>query len=73
MDDDNVTPIRPDETVVELPQKLAGGKFAVYQTPKGGVHVSLQLDGEDEPRHIDVPPMMLKMMGGNPLLSMFGK
>lgn len=44
------------------PTPLAKGKFALYQTPKGGMHLSLHVDGENEPRHIEIPAMMLKLM-----------
>lgn len=44
------------------PEKVAGGKFAIYKTQKGGMHLTLQVDGEDEPRHMDFPPMMVKMI-----------
>lgn len=44
------------------PTKVAAGKFAIYQTPKGGMHLTLQVDGEEEPRHMDFPPLMVKMI-----------
>lgn len=43
-------------------QPLAAGKFAIYQTPKGGMHLTLHVNGEEEPRHIDLPPLVVKMM-----------
>ena len=52
------------------PEKLASGKFAVYKTPSGGLHLALHVDGETEPRHAEIPPMMLKLLsmkyGKNP-------
>lgn len=43
-------------------EPVARGKFAIYQTPQGGVHLVLQMDGEDEPRHVELPKMVVKMM-----------
>lgn len=54
---------------MEPTQPLTSGRFALYQTPNGGMHLTLQVEGEPEPRHIEVPKMMVKMMmrksGGN--------
>lgn len=44
------------------PKRIASGKFALYQTPKGGAHLTLAVDGEETPRHIEIPAMMVKMM-----------
>ena len=44
------------------PTKIAGGKFALYQTPKGAMHLTLQMEGEEEPRHVEIPALMVKMM-----------
>ncbi len=44
------------------PIKIISGKFTLYQTPKGGMHLSMHADGEEEPRHIEIPAMMVKMM-----------
>jgi len=44
------------------PQALVSGKFTLYQTPKGGMHLALQVEGETEPRHVEIPAMMVKMM-----------
>lgn len=47
---------------VITPTPLVQGKFALYETPKGGMHLSLQVDGEAEPRHVEIPPLMIRMM-----------
>ena len=44
------------------PMKIASGRFALYQTAKGGAHLTLQVDGEEEPRHVEIPAMIVKMM-----------
>lgn len=46
-----------------MPNLMAQGTFAMYQTDSGGIHITMQLDSEDEPRHFDAPPMMVKLMG----------
>lgn len=49
-------------TAVPAPKLVSTGQFAIYETPTGGVHVTMQIAGESEPRHFDVPPMMVKML-----------
>lgn len=44
------------------PVRLASGKFSLYQTPKGGVHLTLMVEGETEERHVELPAMVVKMM-----------
>lgn len=44
------------------PILLTSGQFSLYQTPKGGMHLSLLVQGETEPRHVEIPSMMVKMM-----------
>ena len=46
-----------------MTQRIAQGTFALYETDSGGIHITMQLDGEPEPRHFDAPPMMVKLMG----------
>lgn len=40
------------------------GRFAGYQTPDGGLHFAVRLDGEDADRHFPVPPMLMRMLPG---------
>jgi len=47
---------------MEIQQPLTSGKFALYQTPNGGMHLTLLVEGESEPRHVEIPKMMVKMM-----------
>lgn len=56
-----------------IPEKLFEGKFTLYKTPSGGMHLTMRVDGEEEDRHFEVPSLMLKMMGGNPLFSALRK
>lgn len=62
----------PQEVEVIEPNKIAGGRFALYGTPKGGLHLRLDVDGETEPRHVEIPAFALKMMANNPLASFLG-
>jgi len=62
--------MQPDE-ILE-PRKLASGSYTLYETPSGGLHLTLQVEGEEEPRHFDIPKTMLKMMGGGPVLKLLG-
>lgn len=55
-------------TDLETPTLLAAGKFSLYRTPKGAIHLALLVDGESEPKHVEIPAMALKMFGRN-----FGK
>lgn len=52
-----------DEIEILSPTLVAKGRFALYKTPEGGVHMTLELDGE-EVKHFDIPPMMLAMIPG---------
>jgi hypothetical protein len=44
------------------PQLLTSGQFALYQTPKGAMHLTLIVEGETDPRHVEIPQMMVKFM-----------
>jgi len=60
------------EAEVVEPVKIANGTFALYQTPKGGLHLRLDVEGETEPRHVEIPAIALKMMANNPLAGFLG-
>lgn len=56
------------------PVPLLKGKFAVYETPAGGVHLVVRSDEDTEDRHVEVPPYLVKLAkGGKSPFSMFGK
>lgn len=44
------------------PVVLARGRFALFQTPNGGLHLSILYDGDEQEKHMELPPAMLKMM-----------
>ena len=56
------------------PEPMVKGKFAIYETPGGGVHLVFQADGVPEPQHMEFPPRLVKMFarGGNPLAMLKG-
>lgn len=55
------------------PVKITAGRFALYQTPNGGMHLTLHVDGEPEPRHAEIPAMMVKLaMRGGKGMGPFG-
>lgn len=54
------------------PKLVLAGKFNLYETPEGGVHLSLLVDGDEEARHFEIPAMLLKMAGGGQLNKLLG-
>lgn len=56
----------PDETQeVDTPNETitprVRGKFALFDTPDGGLHVAYRPDGQDTDQHFQVPGHILKM------------
>ena len=43
------------------PEPVMRGRFAVYDTPDGGYHLTYQLDGEEEPQHLEFPGMLVAL------------
>lgn len=37
------------------------GRFALYDIPDGGIHISWQPDGSDETQHAEIPGKVLKL------------
>jgi len=64
-----------------VPIPIIKGRFNVYETPDGGLHIAYVRDGEEEIQHITLPGMVInaaKMMEAgklNPMqaLKMFSK
>jgi hypothetical protein len=44
------------------PEPMLKGRFAIYETPDGGLHLAYRADGEDEDRHVPIPALALKVM-----------
>jgi hypothetical protein len=55
------------------PSLLIKGAFGIWETPEGGIHLVFRLDGDQEDKHMEFSPFMLKAMQmalpgkGNPL------
>ena len=45
------------------PKLLMTGKVSLYETARGGMHLTILVEGESEPRHVEIPAMMVKLMG----------
>ncbi len=43
------------------PVPVMRGRFAVYDTPDGGYHLTYQLEGEEEPQHMEFPGMFVNL------------
>jgi hypothetical protein len=64
-----------DKEIVKMvnPTLLLKGAFGIWETPDGGIHLVFKLDGQDEDKHMEFTPFMLKAMQmafpgkGNPL------
>jgi len=44
------------------PDLLVKGAFGIFETPDGGIHLTVLMEGSDEPKHMEFSPMMLKAM-----------
>lgn len=44
------------------PEPILKGRFAIYATPDGGLHLAYRADGDDEDRHVPIPALALKVM-----------
>ncbi len=41
---------------------LMNGKFSLYETPEGGLHIAYSPEGEEEEtKHLEIPAMVVKM------------
>jgi hypothetical protein len=45
----------------EAPTPRQMGRYNLFDTPDGGIHISYTIDGTDKTEHIDVPGRFLKM------------
>lgn len=44
-----------------MPEPLMRGRFAVYETPDKGYHLTYQLDGEETAQHLEFPGMLVAL------------
>lgn len=51
---------------------IMAGRFNLFETPQGGFHISYVRDGEEEMRHLEIPPIVAKVMKGemNPMTAL---
>lgn len=47
-----------------MPEPFLKGRFNLFETPIGGFHLSYRVDGEEEDRHMEIPPVIAEMMQG---------
>lgn len=54
------------------PEPIMKGRFNLFETPQGGFHISYMRDGEEEMRHLEIPPIVAKVMKGemNPMTAL---
>lgn len=52
-----------NEKPSEKPVAFMKGKFAIYETPEGGLHIAYLVEGTEETRHIALPAAAIKMAG----------
>lgn len=50
------------EIQAAAPQALIKGKFGIFETPEGGVHLVFQIEGQEGDKHMEFSPVMLKAM-----------
>jgi len=50
------------EVAAAQPTLLTKGKFGIFETPEGGIHLLFRIEGQDEDKHMEFSPMMLKAM-----------
>ncbi len=44
-----------------VPELLSRGAYSLYKTPDGGLHLAYRADGEEEDRHLPIPPAVMRM------------
>lgn len=63
----SVETARQGSTMVDHPEPLAVGTFAVFETSGGGFHVTVNIK-DHEPRHLEIPALVVRafMSGAAP-------
>ena len=58
----NGTSYNPDGEVIPVtPEPRMKGRFNLFDTPDGGLHISYLIDGTEEIQHINIPGQVLSM------------
>ena len=47
--------------LVAPPEPLSQGTYALFQTPKGGLHLVYRAKGAEEDTHMEIPPFVVAM------------
>jgi hypothetical protein len=50
-----------EDKMEDAPTPRIKGRFNLYDTPDGGLHISYQEDDSEEIKHIDVPAQIMTM------------
>lgn len=53
-----------DVEVTETPTAFMEGRFSLFNTPDGGIHLCYRADGADDDEHIQLPPILVKIAEG---------
>lgn len=73
-DASETSPGVPRETVPAGPPAIAYGRFKLFATEAGGLHLVYSIESDNAPaeeRHFEVSPVMMKMMRRGPWGKMF--
>jgi hypothetical protein len=49
------------EVKTETPTPFMRGKFAIFETPDGGLHIAYRLEGSGDDKHITLPAAAIRM------------
>lgn len=47
--------------MMTTPEPRIKGRFNLYDTPDGGLHIAYQQDGSEETEHLELPGKLLKL------------
>lgn len=42
------------------PEPFLKGRFSLYETPDGGMHIAYLADGDTETRHMELPAFLMR-------------
>lgn len=45
---------------MQTPEPFLKGRFTLYETPDGGMHIAYLPDGDTETRHMEVPAFVIQ-------------
>lgn len=49
------------KVISPLPEPRMKGRFNLYDTPEGGIHISYLVDDTEETQHIDIPAQAVQL------------